>query len=60
MGGGQLSGLRLGEALELWWDRDDRLCVDLARKHPMLLIPAELEKGHRDRLLAMEIGRAHV
>jgi integrase len=45
------SGLRLEESLELWWDRDDKLCVDLAGKYPMLHIPAELEKGHQDRLL---------
>ena len=47
------SGLRLAESLELYWDRNDRLCVDLTGEHPMLRIPAELEKGHRDRLLAM-------
>lgn len=45
------SGLRLGESLELYWDRDDRLCVDLSGKRPMLRIPAQLEKGHRDRVL---------
>ncbi|HWG41301.1 MAG TPA: site-specific integrase [Gemmataceae bacterium] len=45
------SGLRLGEALELWWDRDDRLCIDLTQGRPLLRIPAELEKGHQDRLL---------
>jgi len=45
------SGLRLEESLELYWDRDDRLCVDLTHKFPMLYIPAELEKGHQDRLL---------
>ncbi len=45
------SGLRLGEALELYWDRPDRLCVDLSGKRPMLRIVAELEKGNRDRLL---------
>jgi integrase len=45
------SGLRLGEALELWWDRDDKLCVDLTQGRPLLRIPAELEKGHQDRLL---------
>lgn len=45
------SGLRLGESLELWWDRDDQLCVDLSGKRPMLRIPAELEKGNRDRTL---------
>jgi len=48
-----LSGLRLTESLELWWDRDDRLQVDLSDEHPMLKIPAALEKGHRDRLLPM-------
>ena len=45
------SGLRLGEALELYWDRPDRLCVDLSGKRLMLRIVAELEKGNRDRLL---------
>jgi integrase len=45
------SGLRLEESLELYWDRDDRLCVDLSGKYPMLWIPAELEKGHQNRLL---------
>ncbi len=48
-----LSGLRLEESLELYWDREDRLCVDLAGKRPMLRIPAELEKGNKDRLLPM-------
>lgn len=48
-----LSGLRLAESLELYWDRSDRLCVDMAGQFPMLRIPAELEKGHRDRLLPM-------
>jgi integrase len=47
------SGLRLEESLELFWDREDRLCVDLSGKHPMLRIPAELEKGHQDRVLPM-------
>jgi integrase len=46
-----LSGLRLSESLELFWDRHDRLCIDLEGKRPMLRIPAELEKGNRDRLL---------
>ena len=48
-----LSGLRLAESLELWWDRDDRLCVDLSGEHPMLRIPAECEKGNQDRVLPM-------
>ncbi len=46
-----LSGLRLEESLNLYWDRSDRLCVDLSGKRPRLAIPAELEKGGRDRLL---------
>jgi integrase len=45
------SGLRLEESLNLYWDRPDRLCVDLSGKWVMLRIPAELEKGHQDRLL---------
>jgi len=44
-------GLRLAESLDLWWDRDDRLCIDLTGHHPMLAIPGELEKGGKDRLL---------
>lgn len=47
------SGLRLQESLELYWDRDDKLSVDLSGEHPMLRIPAELEKGNRDRVLPM-------
>jgi integrase len=45
------SGLRIGEALELWWDRDDRLSVDFSGRRPMLRISAEYEKGNTDRLL---------
>jgi hypothetical protein len=41
------SGLRLVESSELWWDRDDRLCVDMSGKYPMLWIPAELKSGTR-------------
>jgi integrase len=44
-------GLRLGEALELWWDRSDKLRIDLTGERPVLHIPAELEKGHQDRVL---------
>lgn len=47
------SGLRLAESLELHWTDDSKLCVDLSLKHPMLRIPAELEKGNKDRLLPM-------
>jgi hypothetical protein len=42
---------RLGETLNLYWDRPDKLCVDLSGKRSMLKIVAELEKGGRDRLL---------
>ena len=43
--------LRLTESLEVFWNRTDRLCIDLTGKRPMLRIPAELEKGHRNRFL---------
>jgi integrase len=47
-----VSGLRLSESLEHWWDRDDRLVpIFPAKGRPMLRIPAELEKGHADRFL---------
>ncbi|MGI8980460.1 MAG: tyrosine-type recombinase/integrase [Pirellulaceae bacterium] len=49
-----LSGLRLSESLELYWDdRDDKLCVDFSGRRPILRIPADLEKGDQDRDLAM-------
>ncbi len=47
------SGLRLSEALELYWDRDDRLMVDLSGKRPMLRIVGEFEKGRKDRVHPM-------
>ena len=47
------SGLRLSESLDLWWDRDDRLSVDLSESLPMLRIAAGAEKGHQDRLLPL-------
>lgn len=47
------SGLRLTESLELYWDREDKLHPVLSGRYPMLRIPAELEKGHKDRLLPM-------
>lgn len=47
------SGLRLEESLELWWDRDDKLCVDASGKRLKLRIPAELEKGNEDRVLPL-------
>jgi integrase len=48
-----LSGLRLAESLVFYWDRGDGLRVELDGRRPMLRIPAECEKGHRDRLLPM-------
>lgn len=47
-----VSGLRLTESLELWWDRPDKLYPEFPREgRPMLRIPCELEKGNTDRLL---------
>ncbi|QDU80713.1 site-specific tyrosine recombinase XerC [Polystyrenella longa] len=45
------SGLRLGEALNLTWDNPDKLQIEFIRDRVMILIPAELEKGNRDRRL---------
>ena len=47
------SGLRLSEGLDLWWDRQDKLRVDMDGRRPMLWIRADLEKGNQDRLLPM-------
>ncbi len=46
-----LSGLRLTESLELYWDREDKLSLDFSGKYPMMRIRAESEKGNKDRLL---------
>jgi integrase len=46
------SGLRLTESLTLRWDAaPGAIVVDLSGRRPMLRIPAEAEKGNRDRLL---------
>jgi len=45
------SGLRLSESLELWWDDDAKLQVVKSGRDRMLRIPANLEKGNKDRLL---------
>ena len=46
-----LSGLRLGEALSLTWDQwADGIRVDADGEFVKLLIPAESEKGGRDRV----------
>lgn len=50
------SGLRLIESLDLTWDGDIGLVPVFPRRataRPMLRIPAELEKGHQDRMLPM-------
>ena len=47
------SGLRLEESLELWWDRDDQLCVDTTGRRVKLRIPADMEKGNEDRVLPL-------
>ena len=44
-----LSGLRLGEALDLSWSDASRIHVDLSGKLPMLRIPAAKEKGNKTR-----------
>ena len=47
-----LSGLRRGESLSLVWERrQDRPCIDLSGRRPMLRIPAACEKGNRERVL---------
>jgi integrase len=46
------SGLRLNESLTLRWDDSpDAIVVDLSSRQPILRIPAEAEKGNKDRLL---------
>ncbi|MHC2067365.1 tyrosine-type recombinase/integrase [Bremerella sp. T1] len=47
------SGLRVSEAINLYWDRRDRLSVDFTGDYPMFRILAEYEKGKRDRILPM-------
>lgn len=46
-----LSGLRLTESLDLWWDNPHKMRVDLSHSEAMLIVPASSEKGHRDRHL---------
>jgi integrase len=48
------SGLRLSESLTLRWDdAPDAIVVDLSGRRPMLRIPAESHKAHRDTMLPM-------
>lgn len=44
------NGLRLRESLAVYWDRSDKLCVDLLGAFPMLRIPAELQKNNSETL----------
>jgi len=48
-----LSGLRLEESLELHWDRDDRLHVDMTGEFPMLRIPRGQDKANREATLPL-------
>jgi integrase len=48
-----VSGLRLGEALDLYWDDETKWTVDMSGRRPMFRVRAELEKGNQDRLLPM-------
>jgi integrase len=48
------SGLRLAESLELSWDDPSRIYpIGIDGDAAMLSIPAELEKGHQDRLIPL-------
>ena len=50
------SGLRISEAISLYWtDAPNSKCLELDFTHsrPMFRIPADAEKGNRDRLLPM-------
>lgn len=48
-----LSGLRLGEALELSWDDETKLLVDFTGRRPMFRMRPELQKNHDDAPLPM-------
>lgn len=55
-----LSGLRLGEALELSWDDQSRIWIDTtSSEFPLLGIAAEAEKGFQNRLMPLtpDFGR---
>ena len=47
------SGLRLSESLELFWDDYSKLCITFVENDMMMRIPADLEKGNKDRLLPL-------
>ncbi len=43
------SGLRLTEGINLYWDRDDKLCVNTTGERPMIWIPAGEQKSGEDQ-----------
>jgi len=48
-----LSGLRLGEALQLSWEHDAPISVRMGGKYPELKLKADGHKGNRDELLPL-------
>lgn len=48
-----LSGLRLGEAIELSWDDESKILIDLAGKRPLMRILASQQKADRDTILPL-------
>lgn len=48
-----LSGLRIGEAMQLRWKAGRFPSVDLNSEPGWLLIPADFDKGHRDRRIPL-------
>jgi integrase len=49
-----LSGLRLSEALNLWWDDDNMIHVEnLDGRRPVLANPGRLQKNRRDTLMPL-------
>jgi hypothetical protein len=50
------SGLRLAESLQVSWDDPSRIYpIGIDGDAPMLSIPADLEKGHQDRMIPMAV-----
>lgn len=46
-----LSGLRVEESLQLYWEHPEKLSIDMTGRHPMMRIRRSIEKGGKDRLL---------
>ena len=47
------SGLRFTESLGLSWDGNKGIVVDFSGKYPMMYIPADSQKSHKDELLVI-------